>query len=174
MKCVLRILFNVLTVLSLLLCVATVLLWVRSYWSLDEFGYRFRDDSGVSISNPRGHLLVWWHFPGPKDGPMSFRPGFFHHQTASPGGDFEDDFGSAQLKWGPLHVWEFPPFTRFARLPFWLPVLAFTIMPLIWLSGSRRCRARRRARMDLCPSCGYDLRATPDRCPECGRNCQRA
>ena len=32
MRCLLRILFNTLTVLSLLLCVATCVLWVRSYW----------------------------------------------------------------------------------------------------------------------------------------------
>jgi hypothetical protein len=36
MKRLLRIIFNALTTLSLLLCVATVVLWIRSYWRDDE------------------------------------------------------------------------------------------------------------------------------------------
>jgi hypothetical protein len=50
-----------------------------------------------------------------------------------------------------------------------LDVLALSlVLPVGRYAGSlwrgRRCRTR----PGLCPICGYDLRATPDRCPECG------
>src|SRR5205807_5271986 len=39
MRRLFRILLNAATVLSLLLCVATVVLWLRSYWVSDEWRY---------------------------------------------------------------------------------------------------------------------------------------
>ena len=39
MKRPLRIMFNALTVLSLLLCFATIALWARSYWQAQFIGY---------------------------------------------------------------------------------------------------------------------------------------
>jgi hypothetical protein len=39
----------------------------------------------------------------------------------------------------------------------------------IAIAQARWSENRRRARVGLCPQCGYDLRASPERCPECGR-----
>jgi hypothetical protein len=50
-------------------------------------------------------------------------------------------------------------------LPFWFLTLIFSLPPAhaLW-----RWRRSRRKPIGRCPACGYDLRATPDRCPECG------
>jgi predicted amidophosphoribosyltransferase len=45
------------------------------------------------------------------------------------------------------------------------PVVAFAILPTVWLI---RLRLQQRRPAGTCPKCAYDMRATPDRCPECG------
>jgi hypothetical protein len=54
-------------------------------------------------------------------------------------------------------------------LPLWLVALCCLLPPAFWcVRVARHVTARRKARLGLCPACGYDLRATPERCPECG------
>ena len=50
--------------------------------------------------------------------------------------------------------------------PSWSLALLVAALPAnrLWLFRSQR----RRGRLGLCRSCGYDLRASPGRCPECG------
>lgn len=50
--------------------------------------------------------------------------------------------------------------------PAWLLPILFSILPARWLTALKR--RRRVQRLGLCPACGYDLRASPERCPECG------
>jgi len=52
-------------------------------------------------------------------------------------------------------------------VPFWVLGILFAAPPGLWWRG--RMKVRRRRRLGLCASCGYDLRATPGRCPECGK-----
>jgi hypothetical protein len=50
--------------------------------------------------------------------------------------------------------------------PYWLATLIVAVFVVPWLIRTRRLRRRRK--LGLCLTCGYDLHGTPDRCPECG------
>ena len=53
------------------------------------------------------------------------------------------------------------------RCPMWFALLAFALLPSIWMIT--HFLGRREKVAGHCPDCGYDLCATPDRCPECGK-----
>jgi hypothetical protein len=165
-----RILLNVATVTSLVLCVGTCVLWARSGRRSDyaaaaptwrHFGF---------TTVPGGLKLTTW--PNP----------------AQPGGlvfaSYEYDVRNAQGGWVPR------PAARPSVLGFDLRPLRFSyqatpdrgafelIVPLWFLAAAlvalpaasafRVIRVGRRVPGNRCAACGYDLRATPGRCPECG------
>ena len=164
MRRVRRILINVLTALSLLLSVATAVLWGRSATHLAYLHWRVDDSHYLSFSSAQGIVRLQ------------------HFET----GAYPTNQGrlqvierplSADMDGGPFLWWSFGleksqfisevPFTfRYIWFPHWLLTLTASSLPVIWLLRWRRCR--RAARLGLCPACGYDLRATPERCPECG------
>jgi hypothetical protein len=158
-----RRLLNLLTVLSLLLCVAVCVLWVRSYsrytevqWGkylglgLHEYHLLASDGSGYYLGSYPPLLRMG---PG---GPLAVRyegMGFlFVRGTEAlipPGNvDLVDDAGVYHYVVG---------------VPIWSLALASAFLP-----AGRLVRRSRYHRPGRCRSCGYDLRATPDRCPECG------
>jgi hypothetical protein len=173
-----RRLFAGLTILSLILCLATVGLWGRSYWRLHGFYpaiHRPQAVQAIGVQSDFGELafsvrqrpsdssfakqgVEFQYFVYPADSNGTFRAVSswpFWRSTRFYGfgyGSFDyPDTDSGRAIW----------------FPHWFPALLFAILPAMRLRAI--LRARRRNRAGLCPHCGYDLCATPERCPECGR-----
>jgi predicted RNA-binding Zn-ribbon protein involved in translation (DUF1610 family) len=155
-------LFNILSALSLLLCLVTALLWPRSIWTADLLSYADSGpDWGVGICSFRGRLACGTI----RQTPEMYVPGGWHtvdSRQVTLGNDPDWRYlGFA------IATWSDPAIQQFAIvIPYWFICPLAAILPIRWL---RRWRQLRRAgRQVLCPKCGYDLRATPNRCPECG------
>jgi predicted RNA-binding Zn-ribbon protein involved in translation (DUF1610 family) len=168
-----RRLFTILSALSLLLCVATCVLWVRSYWHRDWLGWRGGEQSArcVLVCTPGpGWLLLQRAWLG-SEGPPIYEPwvtGCFAHGDDEPGTPgFPHTFWERR-GFGYVHAEIVPDgsYFEYVQLPAWLVAGAFSAFPAARVWRSRQ--SRRLGSAGLCPSCGYDLRASPARCPECG------
>jgi hypothetical protein len=168
------------TILSLLLCLATVAMWVRSYWRFDQFyrdvralttGHVFTVQSGVGRIAIRSLYL---HAPYNREGTK-----WDFSTNSEPGRSLVTQPNASFLGFGFYSVnnRKMPASNitldtgRFVWFPHWFLALLFAILPAIRLRSI--LRTRRRHRVGLCPHCGYDLRATLARCPECGAAARR-
>jgi hypothetical protein len=177
-----RWLINILSALSLLLCIAIAVVWVRSYYKQDDINI-YRTSHQIYLSSYRGAIVFElgrqeWH--GKLIGAT--------WKVSSSGAGLAGDAYMANLA---VSQWQHTllthiellglGFLRFqdqyrpggskfdrtmVRVPHWSLLSVSAPLPLIWLW--RRHRQQKRPRLGLCPSCGYDLRATPNHCPECG------
>ena len=172
-----RHLLNLLTGLSLLVCVALAPVWVRSYWVNDAYRWsRHADDPATAawtaLSSMRGVVLF-------NRGHVTFK-GDSGADLAQRMRQFELGRTSRPLPrmgfgWWGLGVPFATTFTRdeltrrssdsYVTVPYWL-----IAVPAVILCATRLARyvRSRRPRPGMCPRCGYDLRATPEGCPECG------
>ena len=163
-----RRLLNLVTVLSLLLCVAAAVLSVVGLRRYDLGGVRL-GPIGLGAGSYRGHLLwAWAHLPGERAVESNHESG-----PASPQADAIAEYVRSAATWRgfgfsytvygadttPIHL---------LITPAWSVIVLAAALPAARLRSHRR--RRRRAATGLCPRCGYDLRATPGRCPECGHN----
>ena len=189
MRRVFRILVNTATLLSLLLCLGTLLLWRWSYGHGGSVGLlRFtqgpervervelvaewgdgRIDMGEGRFGYTGESLNYGRGVAAAQGPswqwtaVSKKPRFV---TA----DYDHSWGP--VRWA-SHALNDPDNSfdeRYASVPCWLLAAAAGAWPMASLALLIRRRARRRrlVRAGCCVQCGYDLRGTLDRCPECG------
>jgi hypothetical protein len=172
-----RRLFTVLAVLSLLLCVAALVFWIRTrrvdYFGTYTTGHEPAGRTTVGAGATRKGLMFWVI-----RGPSGWAPGFGGSTWEGPVGAGYDRFDSfthadkrvafAGFRYyvragggtgvgGPSTVYHL-------NVPYWLAVAAAAVPPGLWV----RAWLKRRRSQGLCPTCGYDLRATPERCPECG------
>jgi hypothetical protein len=189
-----RYFLNVLTTLSLLLCVATAVLWVRSWRAGDYVACQgihapgVRGERSLIIASSAGRLHVRRlrvHLPAFTAEELAE---FNQHAGvgAEPSG-FQWRFGVRRpVPHGFLgfHLdrTDEPQQYRFAgghqkgrreefnlTVPHWLLVVLSAAMPArAAVTGRRRRILARRLRLGRCLLCGYDLRATPGTCPECG------
>ena len=156
-----RRLLNFTAAVSLLSCVAAMVLWTHSYWRDDVFHWR-RDRCGVRIASACGRLTViiesggqlWSDSYGYTEGrdpgdekqfwPMNSICGFAWSSERSVVGTYQS-----------------------VLVPHVAIVTVLAFVPTVWLFVIRR-RADR-SRMNFCRCCGYNLHGnTSGVCPECG------
>ena len=157
-----RWMFNGLTVLSLVLCLATVCLWVRSHWRVDELVHVNADGSALACDSQHGTLVITSARAAPKDRGWQY----------SSGKDEGNPIDTSQLVY-PFGWRAFAGRLGFAvddndlYLPDWLFCVLFLVMPALWL---RLWRRDRRLDDGRCGKCGYDLTGNVSGvCPECGK-----
>lgn len=175
--------------LSLLLCVAVGVMWVRGQRSADWFHWtqtrehEWRRNTLVAGSDGFYVSHQWFFFADPgharKYAERLGSTSGLSHDASRPqknpySGSFWNRLGFG-MRPGTLRIdrasdgpyrYVFPN----AHVPYWFVLVAFFSPCGLWLARARSRRTRaRRARLGQCTHCGYDLRASPGRCPECGR-----
>ncbi|HEY8667522.1 MAG TPA: hypothetical protein VIL86_12705 [Tepidisphaeraceae bacterium] len=192
-----RKLFNILAAVSLVLCVAVVIVGARSFWDGDEFAYKTlgkqhgetRHGDAWRMTSGRGGMCVLfnrWTATGPQEREnlliLSEPLGFTHesqhgHRHVSyPGIGWDivtlawEWKGFAAAYWNENCQKTEAQIGNAAGLQLILPAWFLSLLFAILPSLwlRRRMRLRKRQRLGFCRHCGYDLRATPTRCPECG------
>lgn len=187
-----RRLLNLLTVGSLLLCLAVPALWIRSYRKTDGVALFTGPHSipdgrvfapGFQVVSKSGRLLIR-RDPWLEIDTASWRPRVRGRVWTSAGSaDWaldrrwtQDviDYVVREAKGQSVPRISAPggfAITAFSRshwsaaVPLGVPLTIAALLPIARVVGTVGRRRRRRGR---CNDCGYDLRATPERCPECG------
>ena len=149
---------NILTALSLTLCVVAAGLWARSYRYQDTLSWPWSDTRHAQLYSAHGGLSYFHINTQRSDTTFGFRSLYIEPQDRNP---HLAGSGVAGFR-----VYNDRPLMRFWTVPYWFLFGLAATGPAVRLVGTRR--TARRSRLGLCPQCGYDLRATPGRCPECG------
>jgi hypothetical protein len=159
-------LFTIASALSLLLCMTTACLWVRSYQRCDVIVVYDGDARTFQLLEAvRGRVeLVFAHARQTAD--QDLPKSHYIHESDSPFDMSPLPHHLLGLEWGTAP--NVPPwFSRPAiSIPHGFVVFLLAILPAIYVG--RRARSRWRAKHGHCRVCGYDLRASQGRCPECG------
>jgi len=183
--------FNLVAAASLVLCVSTCALWVRSFFVGEKQsmgGQRWV----VAIHSCRGRVLFQLSdnhermpnsLPAESSGRMQWIPLYPLIVEPIEGDVFSVGAAGFGMWYGrPLPAAAFNPSAPAGwairnwglLVPYWFVVLFEGMLAMRVVKRAVRAHAARGRRTNgLCPACGYDLRATPERCPECGRVSRR-
>jgi hypothetical protein len=156
-----RILLNAATVVSMVLCLATV--------------------AALSGLAPRSGHVRFWRFAGGwvlqqhrytaiviMARPHQVDDGWrWAQEDARRWYDRQDAVGLTRTASTPVRTGAYEVAQYAAWAPPWLWALATGLLPTSRVVLRRKSRRPNGA--GRCAACGYDLRASPDRCPECGK-----
>jgi hypothetical protein len=171
-----RHMFTVGSALSLLLLIATCTLWVRSNWCSDHL-FWWSPNGYYVLGTARGHFTVQLN-PGDVSGHSTkqHRMEYKRMSTwAAPSSAQAYNYLNPAVRFSTYELAGMGLYIVHGRssmssvtgvLPFWIVAASSAVLPVGWTV--QWFRSRRRRKVGVCATCGYDLRATPDRCPECG------
>jgi hypothetical protein len=191
-------LFSILAALSLVLCLATVVEWVRTLHNAEGAGFFWRrfeeipasrrvETFTASVRSSAGGLSFLASRSGPGTISKRINPprsGWSHSFSGT--AQYPTHFDAARegksdssRRIAGFEIWRrsWPGYgkeasgaylARAMTVPHWFIALVFALFPARWFMHVRRERRRRLRAKGLCVACGYDLRASAERCPECG------
>jgi hypothetical protein len=160
-----RRLLNLLTAVSLLLCVATCVLWVRGHFVIDSFQWPASDRRWIGVASDGGGVYVIYTVTEAGWG-TTLRHGY--HAWPARGGSANAT--PARWSFAGFEV-RHPTMSHVSGGSIRMPYVAIVVLTAGASAAARGWvvfHRRRRAADRHCSACGYDLRATPERCPECG------
>ena len=173
-----RRLFGFTALLSLVLCIITLLAWGSSYNAHERYVWHSGSDSWGLVTHDGSLQLKQMQ----KKQGYGFAEGYHLTGHRATGHWERGDVALKSVRLPGLG-WEYggvlfqgstfgappPRFSWFYQTYYcfyWVPFLLTGLLPAIWLF--RFSRRRLELRTDHCHVCQYDLRASPERCPECG------
>jgi hypothetical protein len=179
-----RFLFNVVSAVSLVLCLASSFLWVRSHLLHEHYISRNGSEwqawvnfDGTLLFERMHGLDISFYTGYQRLGRRDF--GFWEANSSSSahakrrilllGAGWYRGGNWFQMQWShqrPSFWFSYEVYV----MPYWVVSLPSSVFPLLWIGRFLRRRSRRKR--GLCLHCGYDLRASPGRCPECGEACK--